>query len=171
MSSPRVSSGILSALARHSRLTSITCPYRPVDVLAVESGWMFRRTLAAISKSRYVSGLQCDKRLWTEVHARESIPPFDDATQAIFDQGTEVGQLATKLFPGGIEIGRKEFRWKIVVPATQKALTQRRPLFEAAFRAGGAACRVDVLDPVEDSAWDLYEVKSCATTIVAAAGR
>lgn len=121
---------------------------------------MDRRTPAAVSKSRYVSGLQCDKQLWTQVHARESIPPIDPATQAIFDQGTEVGQLATKLFPRGIEIGRKEFRWKLVVPATQKALSQRRPLFEAAFRAGGAACRVDVLDPVEDDAWDLYEVKS-----------
>lgn len=121
---------------------------------------MFRKIPAAISKSRYVSGLQCDKRLWTEVHAREVIPPIDAVTQAIFDQGTEVGQLATQLFPGGIEIGRKEYRWKLVVPATEKALTQRRPLFEAAFRAGGAACRVDILDPVEDDAWDLYEVKS-----------
>jgi hypothetical protein len=121
---------------------------------------MSRRKPAAISKSRYVSGLQCDKRLWIEVHARESIPPIDAATQAIFDQGTEVGQLATQLFPGGIEIGRMEYRWNVVVPATQKALTQRRPLFEAAFRAGGAACRVDVLNPVEDNAWDLYEVKS-----------
>jgi hypothetical protein len=53
-----------------------------------------------LSKSRYLSGLQCTKRLWIEARQRELLPPPDDATQAIFDQGHEVGELAKELFPG-----------------------------------------------------------------------
>lgn len=113
-----------------------------------------------LSKSRYLSGLQCDKKLWTEVRAPGLVPPVDPATQARFDQGHEVGELAKQLFPGGLEIGPRVRRWERVVADTQRALPQRRPLFEAAFRSGGAACRVDVLAPIGDTGWEVLEVKS-----------
>jgi hypothetical protein len=57
-----------------------------------------------ISKSKYVSGLQCLKYLWYQVNDPEAIPPFDDVTMFRFRQGHEVGNLAKSLFPGGIEI-------------------------------------------------------------------
>ena len=79
---------------------------------------------------------------------------------AIFERGHEVGRLATSLYPGGLEIGATTRRWDVVVEATRKALTQRRPLFEAAFKAAGAACRVDILAPADGGAWNLVEVKS-----------
>ena len=95
---------------------------------------MSKQTAPVLSKSRFVSGLQCAKKLWTEVHARERIPPWDAATRARFDQGHEVGDLARGLFPGGLEIGPGVRRWDRVVADTQRALSQRRPLYEAAFR-------------------------------------
>lgn len=94
------------------------------------------------------------------MHARELIPPVDVATQARFDQGHEVGSVAQQLYPGGLEIGPGVRRWDRVVEDTQRALTQRRPLYEAAFRSGGAACRVDILAPVSAGQWDVLEVKS-----------
>ncbi len=113
-----------------------------------------------ISKSRYLSGLQCAKRVWTEQHARKLIPETDAATQARFDEGHEVGRLATQLFPGGLEISPGPRRWAEVVTATNKALSQRRPLYEPGFLFDGAACRVDVLVPVDQRRWDVVEVKS-----------
>ena len=125
---------------------------------------MSKQSARPLSKSRFLSGLQCAKRLWTEVHARERIPRVDAATQARFDQGHDVGDLAKQLFPGGLEIGPGVRRWDRVVADTQRALTQRRPLYEAAFRNGGAACRVDILVPVPDGRWDVLEVKSSTGT-------
>lgn len=121
---------------------------------------MPRRPPKALSKSRFVSGCQCPKRLWTEARRPDLVPPPDPATRAIFERGHEVGRLATSLFPGGLEIGGGARRWDVVVEATRKALTQRRPLYEAAFLAGGGACRVDVLAPSGNGAWELVEVKS-----------
>ena len=121
-----------------------------------------------LSKSRYLAGRQCAKRLWIELHRRELVPPVDEETQAIFDQGHEVGRLAQQLFPGGIEIVRERFDWAGAVAATREALARRLPIYEAAFVHGGAGCRVDILAPAVDGpgesegdgAWDLYEVKS-----------
>ncbi len=46
-----------------------------------------------LSKSRYLSGLQCSKRLYLEIHARDLATPFDAGTQAVLDAGTRVGAL------------------------------------------------------------------------------
>jgi hypothetical protein len=116
--------------------------------------------VATLSKSRYLSGLQCPKRLWFEANAREQLPPVDEATQAIFDQGTEVGRLAQALFPGGLEIARDRLAWPGALADTARAMGQRVPLYEAAFAFEGAACRVDILVPAGRGGWDLVEVKS-----------
>jgi len=121
---------------------------------------MPRSANLTLSKSRYLSGLQCPKRLWTETHARHLLPPVELATQARFDEGHEVGRLATELYPGGLTIDPGILRWDRVVAGTQRALTQRRPLYEAAFRSRGAACRVDILVPAPENRWDVLEVKS-----------
>ena len=60
--------------------------------------------LPYISKSKYLWGLQCPELLWHAHNAKHVIPP-PDAQQAIFDQGHEVGALAKRLFPDGIEVG------------------------------------------------------------------
>ena len=55
-----------------------------------------------LSKSRYLSALQCDLRLYLDIHDRESAAPLSDATLHIFQMGTEVGQGAHNLFPNGV---------------------------------------------------------------------
>src|SRR6266446_1784155 len=52
-----------------------------------------------LSKSKYLWGLQCHKLLWHAYNAKDLIPERDAATQAIFDQGHEVGALAKQIFP------------------------------------------------------------------------
>jgi hypothetical protein len=58
-----------------------------------------------LSKSRYMAGLQCSKRLWWTIHepnAQELIP--DSVQQGLFDRGHKVGELAREHRPGGVLI-------------------------------------------------------------------
>ena len=113
-----------------------------------------------ISKSKYVAGLQCSKRLWIEYNDRTLIPVADASKQRIFDQGKEVGTLAKELFPGGIEIAGIYSDFESLLKKTSDLLPLRKPLFEPAFRYRSAFVRVDILAPIEGGAWDLIEVKS-----------
>ena len=113
-----------------------------------------------ISKSKFLWGLQCHKLLWFAYNQKEAIPELDAATQAIFDQGHEVGALAKKMFPDGVEVGKGVLDLDETIRLTQAALKLRKPLFEAAFSAGGGYCRTDILRPAPQNSWDLIEVKS-----------
>jgi len=113
----------------------------------------------SISKSKYLNGLQCSKLLWYEYNAKEEIPPVDDATQAIFEQGREVGELAKSLFPGGVEVARGIVDFEEVLPRSLEAIKLRKPLFEAAFRYKNAFARADVLNPVGRDLWAKVHVK------------
>jgi hypothetical protein len=114
-----------------------------------------------ISKSKFLAGLQCPKLIWTYYNAKDRILPTDLSTQAIFDQGHDVGELAKRLYPNGIEVGVGLVReFEEIFTATHEALASRRPLFEPALANGGGYARADILNPVGDSEWDLIEVKS-----------
>jgi hypothetical protein len=113
-----------------------------------------------ISKSQYLQGRQCSKLLWLACNAHHFIPQPSARTEALFDQGREVGHLAQRLFPGGSEVGADITDLPQAVALTQEALDLRRPLFEAAFASRLACARCDILNPVGADGWDLYEVKS-----------
>lgn len=114
----------------------------------------------SLSKSTYLMGRQCSKLLWFRYNARDQIPAPDEAQQAVFDQGHEVGNLAKQLFPGGIEIDTGPGDFDGAIRRTTEALPPRRPLYEATFAHGGGYVRADILVPVAGGAWDLVEVKS-----------
>ena len=113
---------------------------------------------AFLSKSKYLVGLQCPKLLWTHYNAKEKLPEVDAGTQAIFDQGHEVGELAKQLFPDGIDVEWDQ-SFKGVLKESQDFLTRRVPLFEAGFLSNSTYARVDVLNPVGEDEWDIIEVK------------
>src|SRR5437588_5384270 len=89
-----------------------------------------RHQSSFISKSKFLWGLQCHKLLWHAYNAKHLIPERDAQTQAIFDQGHEVGQLAKYLFPGGIEVGHGIDNFDAILAATTQAVKHRRPLYE-----------------------------------------
>ncbi|MGA2862939.1 MAG: DUF2779 domain-containing protein [Verrucomicrobiota bacterium] len=115
---------------------------------------------AYLSKSKFLWGLQCHKLLWQAYNAKDKIPPPDAQTQAVFDQGHEVGSLAQKMFPDGSEVGQGVTDLEETIRLTKEALKLRKPLFEAAFAAEGGYCRVDILMPFLRADWDIVEVKS-----------
>jgi hypothetical protein len=57
-----------------------------------------------LSKSRFVAGCQCLRRLYWQVHAPELAAQPDAAAEAIIQQGHEVGMLARQMFRGGVEV-------------------------------------------------------------------
>jgi hypothetical protein len=111
-----------------------------------------------LSKSKYLTGLQCPKYLWTQIHEPERIPEADAITQYIFDQGHVVGEMAKELFPGGIDIPLDDFMENIVI--TKRSLAERKPLFEAGILSGRIYCRLDMLNPVNEDEWEIIEIKS-----------
>lgn len=113
-----------------------------------------------ISKSRYLSGLQCSKLLWNKTHAKDQLPPVDPETQAIFDQGHVVTGWAQKYFPGGIEVVGDPQDYESLFKQTELNLKEGKPLFEAAFTYKNSFARPDALVPNKDGSWDLFEVKS-----------
>ena len=118
----------------------------------------YKMAFRLLSKSRYLTGLQCSRYIWIQFHEPENIPATDEVTQHIFDQGHEVGYLAKKLFTGGIDVSQDTFMGNI--KQTQKLLKERKLLFEAGIMAGKLYSRVDVLAPADDDQWDIFEVKS-----------
>ncbi len=111
-----------------------------------------------LSKSKYLTGLQCPKLLWLEINDPERLPSIDLSTQFIFDQGHFVGELAKRLFPEGIDVPNSSFMGNIA--ATRNLLSERRPLFEAGILSGQVYSRLDILRPANGDQWDIIEVKS-----------
>ncbi len=117
-----------------------------------------------ISKSKYLNGLQCPKLLWYIYNAKEELPKPDDATEAVFEQGHEIGAYAKKLFPKGIEVDHSNSRtFAEGLQSTQEILKKRVPVFEAALAYKNTYARADILVPSGRDAWELIEVKSATS--------
>jgi len=99
--------------------------------------------------------------LWYHYNAKDQLPEVDRQTQAIFDQGHEVGELAKKLFPDGIDI-EWELSFEDVIKQSEELLKEGKPLFEAGFMFNRTYARVDVLNPVGRH-FDIIEVKMGAS--------
>ncbi len=115
-----------------------------------------------LSKSRYMAGRQCLKRLYLETYRRELADEVDQAQQARFDAGTEVGELARQRFPGGRLVAEEYYEHEQAVRTTERLLRSVPvpPLYEAAFNFEGVRTRVDVLHKSDGPGFDMVEVKS-----------
>lgn len=113
-----------------------------------------------ISKSRFVAGCQCLKRLYLQLHKPELAAEPDDASDAIIEQGREVGLLARQLFPGGVEVRNDGLDEAIRATRELTANREVPAIFEGTFEHGGVLVRVDILHRRRDGRWRLIEVKS-----------
>lgn len=117
--------------------------------------------LPLLSKSRFMAGLQCHKRLYLELFQPELADMVSAAQQLRFDAGTRVGELAREIFPGGVLISEDHRHHKEAIESTQKALSENVPaIFEAAFLHNDVRIRADILVRVDRDTFDLIEVKS-----------
>ena len=112
-----------------------------------------------LTKTAYLYGLICDRLFWIYQNDRELLPEVDETTQAIFDQGHQIGNLAKSLYPGGIEIDWSSGH-EAGIAQTDAVVRERKPIFEAGFQHGSTHARADILNPSAGRKWDLIEVKS-----------
>lgn len=114
-----------------------------------------------LSKSRYVAGVQCLKRLYWQIHEPQLAAQPDAATEVIMEQGREVGMLARQMFPGGVEVGSDEGLDHAIRATRELVANPEIPaIFEGTFENDGVLVRVDVLHRRRDGRWRLVEVKS-----------
>lgn len=115
-----------------------------------------------LTKTKYVCGLQCYRRLWWTVHepgAPELVP--DAAKQAVFDQGSRVGEQAREHVPGGVLIDVPYTQPTKRVETTRRALADGAPvIYEAAFFEDGIFVACDILSRRPRGKVTLTEVKS-----------
>ncbi|MGE0473602.1 MAG: DUF2779 domain-containing protein [Nitrospirales bacterium] len=115
-----------------------------------------------LSKSRFLAGIQCSKRLYLEIHSPELATPPTPDRRAIMDMGTEVGVVAREYFPGGVLV--EETHRQIPAALSRTSMLVSNPdvpaIFEGAFVWQGVLVRVDVLERLAPDRWRLIEVKA-----------
>lgn len=115
-----------------------------------------------LSKSKFVAGVQCLKRLYWQVYLPDLAAEFDEQVQSIMDQGKAVGVMAQKAFPGGVlaEADYQHTRAALEETARLMANPQVPAVYEAALENDGVLVRVDILERQPRNRWRLVEVKS-----------
>jgi len=115
-----------------------------------------------LSKSRYMAGLQCPRRLYLEIHARDLAADFDAGTQAILDAGTRVGELARGWVPGGVLVDVEYFKVEEGLARTTAILADPAVavVYEGFIQYQDVLVRPDILVRMPSNRWRLIEVKS-----------
>ncbi len=114
--------------------------------------------MVLLTKSKFMSGLQCPKLLWRA--NQKKLPEITLSDKHKFAQGHDFERYVKLLYPNGIELG--ELGFKENLEATTKAVEDRKIIFEAGFQVDDLFVRSDLLEPV-DGGWDLCEIKSSSS--------
>ena len=111
-----------------------------------------------LTKSKYLSGLQCHKRLWNEDKHPNRAADISRSQQRRFDQSKEVGILARDYFPEGVLIDA--INPLVSVKQTEEAIKRGDScIFEASFIFNDVLVKCDILQKDSDS-WKIVEVKA-----------
>jgi hypothetical protein len=113
-----------------------------------------------LTKSRYIAGLQCLRRLWLIDH--EPAQYEEPAPGTPLDIGRDIGRKARLLFPGGLLVDEESWCHAQAVSRTVALMANEQvpAIFEAAFEYDNIRIRVDVLERLAQGTWGLREVKS-----------
>lgn len=116
---------------------------------------------AKLSKSRFLSGLQCHKQLWWRVH-EPAAPELqsDENTRVLFETGAQVGAAAREFVPGGTLVLAAAHDNTGKLEQTAAALAAGAPvIYEATFQHGDVIASIDILERTPGG-HRLTEVKS-----------
>jgi len=116
-----------------------------------------------LSKSLYMTGLQCHKGLWLHKYQPELKDELPPEQESMLDFGAEVGLYAQELFPGGILVPYGDLSHSQQLAMTQEAISRgASTIYEGAFSYNDVFAKADILHLGSDG-WELYEVKSSAS--------
>ena len=80
--------------------------------------------LPHLTKSKYLSGLRCERKLWFDVY--DHGPYVDPSPGSAMDIGNRVGRGAHTLFPGGVEIDEPPWEHGAAVDRTERPAASPR---------------------------------------------
>ena len=100
-----------------------------------------------ISKSKFVAGLSCEKRLFLEVNNPELKTPISASQEAKFALGHRIGALSQQRFPGGVNAEPENKRdFQTWIDSTRNFIASGESvIYEAAFSFQGSFCALDIL--------------------------
>ena len=114
-----------------------------------------------LSKSSFMAGLDCHRKLWQLLWDRDSAAPFDGMSQLLMEMGNRFGVLAHQLYPGATLIDVDYRHLDQALRDTQAALDAgATTILEACFVYDHFRVVSDVVERQTDGSWHLIEVKS-----------
>lgn len=114
-----------------------------------------------LSKSTYIRSLQCLKALYLCKYHYKLRDPVSEELKIRFDKGHDIGKLAQRLFPGGIDASPDHvYNYHKSVALTQELISKGYgTIYEAAFQFEQVLAVADILVKKSGN-WYAYEVKS-----------
>jgi hypothetical protein len=109
-----------------------------------------------LSKSKFVAGVQCLKRLYLQVFEPEEAADNTPGTQVLLEQGQAVGREAQRAFPDGVLVAADHEHIPEALTETALLIDNRAvpAIFEAALEHNGVLVRVDILERLPRTAGD-----------------
>ncbi len=114
-----------------------------------------------LSKSSFIKGLQCEKHLFLYKYHYNEMDELSEMQKAIFKRGTNVGELAHKLFPGGVIAAQGDPpNYDAALKKTKELINDgAKVIYEAAFMFNEVLSIADIVVR-ENGGLKVYEVKS-----------
>ena len=114
-----------------------------------------------ISKSRFVSGIQCAKKLYFDIFRKDLKPEISEQQELLFSTGHEIGELAQSAFPNGKDASPDNYYdfSKSIQDTRDWINSGVNTIYEAAFSTNGVLAALDILHHTENERWAI-EVKS-----------
>ena len=114
-----------------------------------------------LSKSSFMAGRDCKRKLWQLLWDRKSASPPDGMAQLNMEFGKRFGVLAHSLYPNGVLIDIDIYNLEKAVEDTRQAINSGSPvILEATFCHDNYRVLSDIVEKLPDGSWHLIEVKS-----------
>lgn len=114
-----------------------------------------------LSKSEFVRGLDCERRVWLDRYRLDLKPALGLAARDRMETGRLIGKLAHARYPGGVFVTSPTKEHGEAALSTLAHIEEGKDcLFEATFIADGRLARVDVMCRGNAGGWIIDEVKS-----------
>lgn len=118
---------------------------------------------AYLSKSLFVRGVRCHKSLYLQKYRPELKDLVSESLQAKFETGYQVGDLACRLFPGGVPVPYEGLSHTQQIEMTAQLIAKGcKTIYEATFFSDGIFIKADILH-LSRHGWDVYEVKAATS--------
>lgn len=114
-----------------------------------------------ISKSRFVSGIQCTKKIYFDIYRKDLKPEISEQQELLFSTGHLIGELAQSAFPNGKDASPENYYdfSKSIQDTKDWIASGVKTIYEAAFSSNGVLAALDILHHTENERWAI-EVKS-----------